>query len=417
MLNEQGQRELVYVAKITDIIPIQGADNIELVVINDGWRCIAKKGEFQKGDLAVYFEIDSKLPEDAEWAAFLAPKHYKVKTMKLGKFGVISQGLALPASAFGWELTTTGQFAGDAPVIKTPDNKIYAEGDFLTEALKVKYSVQEDNVRKSNVDKYKAMAQRNGKLFSKQPFRWLMKRTWGKKLLFVFFGKKRDSQTAFPTKFPYVRKTDQERCENMTWVLKDKTPFIVTEKCDGSSGTYILERKRFGKFEFYVCSRNVRQLDEKQKCYYDENHYWDVAKRYDIETKMTKYMKEHPELQYLCWQGEVCGPAIQKNPHGLKENHLFLFHCIDSEKGKWDIREAVKLWESYGMEHVPIIMEDYILPNDFDEFKESAEGFYDSSVTGDKNKRAREGYVYYKTDDPNFSFKNVSRSYLLKHNN
>ena len=113
-------------------------------------------------------------------------------------------------------------------------------------------AVVEDNKRKApSVDKYKKMAQRNGKLFSKQPFRWLMKRTWGKKLLFLFFGKKKDTKTAFPTHL--VSKTDQERCENMTWVLKDKTPFIVTQKCDGSSGTYILERKGFRKYEFYIC--------------------------------------------------------------------------------------------------------------------------------------------------------------------
>ena len=54
----------------------------------------------------------------------------------------------------------------------------------------------------------------------------------------------------------------------MTWVLQDKTPFIVTQKCDGSSGTYILERKGKNKFEFYVCSRNVRILNDKQECYH-----------------------------------------------------------------------------------------------------------------------------------------------------
>ena len=63
------------------------------------------------------------------------------------------------------------------------------ESRFLTEKLGVKYAVDEDNVRKAaSADKYKKMAQRHGNLFSHQPFRWLMKRTWGKKLLFIFFG-------------------------------------------------------------------------------------------------------------------------------------------------------------------------------------------------------------------------------------
>ena len=259
------------------------------------------------------------------------------------------------------------------------------------------------------------MAQRNGKLFSHQPFRWLMKRDWGKKLLFVFFGRKRDKKAGFPTNFPYVKKTDQERCENMTWVLNDKTPYIVTEKCDGSSGTYILERKPFGRFEFYVCSRNVRQLTPNQKSFYDDNYYWECAIKYDIENKLKDYLIKHPNLNYVCWQGEVCGPGIQKNPHGLSETRLFCFHMIDSKIGKYDIREAVKIWEEYDMEHVPIRYSNYILPNDFERFKETAEGYYSSIVCEGKDKQPREGFVYYKTTDPNFSFKNVSRSYLLNH--
>lgn len=50
--------------------------------------------------MAVYIEIDSKCPETDERFAFLANKKFKVKTMKLGKFKVISQGLALPLSLF-----------------------------------------------------------------------------------------------------------------------------------------------------------------------------------------------------------------------------------------------------------------------------------------------------------------------------
>lgn len=203
-------------------------------------------------------------------------------------------------------------------------------------------------------------------------------------------------------------------CENMTWVLNDKTPFIVTEKCDGSSATYILEKKRWDKFEFYVCSRNVRMYKEDQKCFHDKNYYWEAAKQYDIENKLKDYLTKHPNLQYVCWQGELCGPSIQSNPHKLNNLHLFLFHFIDSEIGKYDIKKAEKIWDYYHMEYVPITG-DITLPDDFEQFKESADGFYDVSVTEGKKNVAREGFVYYKTDDPNFSFKNVSRRYLLSH--
>ena len=421
MLNPKTNlRELAYVVIIDNIEPIQGSDNCECAVIG-GWRVMVRKDEFKKGDPAIYFEIDSYLDPSNPAFAFMEKKKYKVKTQRYtfgGKGNFISQGLLMSAANFGWEIQVDGTIWNP----KDGDHGCYSpynESRFLTKKLNVTYYVTEDNTRKANsVDKYKKMAQRHGKLFSHQPFRWLMKRAWGRKLLFAFFGRKRDKNANFPTHFPFVKKTDQERCENMPWVLNDKTPFIVTQKCDGSSGTYILEkRKNFFriKYEFYVCSRNVRQLTPDQKSFYDENYYWECAIKYDIKNKLKDYLEKHPYLDYVCWQGEVCSPKIQNNPQGLTETHLFCFHMIDSKIGKYDIRDAKKIWKEYNMETVPIINENYILPDDFEEFKLTADGVYDSSVCEGKKNQRREGFVYYKTTDPNFSFKNVSRNYLLNH--
>lgn len=400
MLNKKGNRELAYVVKIDAIEPIVGSDNCEAAVVG-GWRVMTRKGTFKAGDKAVYFEIDSKTPE-TETFAFLAPKHYKVKTQKYtfgGKGLMISQGLLMSFEDFGWDINA------------------YEVGDFLTEILGVKYSVVEDNKRKASVDKYKRMAQRHAKLFKTNKLvQWLYARTWGKKLLFLFLGNKRDSASGWPVeKFPGVSKTDQERCENMTWVLEDKTPYIVTQKCDGSSGTFILAKRPFGKYEFYVCSRNVRMFKPDQKCFYgDNNYYWEAALKYDIENKMRNYLKENKDISFVCWQGEICAPGIQKNPHNLKDLHLYCFHMTDSKNGRYDIREAKKIWDKYNMETVPIVNENFILPNDFEEFKLQADGLYDASVCEGDSTCPREGFVYYKTTDPTFSFKNVSREYLLK---
>ena len=415
MLNPQTkERELAYIVKIDAIEPIQGSDNCEAAVVG-GWKVMTRKDTFKAGDIAVYFEIDSKVPE-TETFEFLAKKHYKVKTQRYtfgGKGNFISQGLLMAAEDFGWERSF--KKSGE-PCMITPDNTLYQEGDFLTKILGVTYAIDADNKRKgSGDDKYKKMAQRRPNLF-KQPWaRWMMKRNWGRKVMFFFFGKKKDKATGFPTHFPYIKKTDQERAENMTWVLEDKTPYIVTQKCDGSSGTFILERKPFGKFEFYVCSRNVRQLTPQQKSFYDDNYYWEVAIKYDIENKLRNYLKKNPDLNYVCWQGEICAPKIQGNPQGLNETHLFCFHMIDSKRGKYDLRDAVKIWREYHMEIVPIVSKNYILPDDFEEFKLTADTYYDASVCGDGKQHKAEGYVYYKTTDPNFSFKNVSREYLLNH--
>ena len=58
------------------------------------------------------------------------------------------------------------------------------------------------------------------------------------------------------------------------------------------SPDYILERKKFGRYEFYVTSRNVRQIDEKQLNYHNtqsesqSNVYWDMAYKYDIKNML-----------------------------------------------------------------------------------------------------------------------------------
>lgn len=393
-----GKRSLAHVERISWVKPIEGADNIELIGVL-GWTCIAKIGEFKENDLCVYIEIDSKVPEK-EWSEFLRRKHFKIKTMKLGRFNVISQGLALPLDIFDVEIPQK-------------------EGTDVSELLEIKYSNPADAKRKAEgLDKYQIMAQRNKKLFKKSWVKWLMKRDWGKKLLFYFYGSEDDKSKKFPNHFDYISKTDQERCENMPDILKDKTPYIRTQKCDGSSATYILEKvnshplKR--EYEFYVCSRNLRVYQEEEDVLVDNsNPYWEMAEKYDIENKLMDYLEKHKDCSYVCWQGEICGPKIQGNPHKLSENHLFCFHMIDST-GKFDIREAKKVWDEYEMESVPIETEEYILPDDFEQFKQTADAYYDASVCEGHEKCGMEGWVYYKTTDPNFSFKNISRKYLLK---
>lgn len=63
---------------------------------------MTRKNTFQPGDYAVYFEIDSKVPE-TEPFKFLEKKHYKVKTQKYtfgGKGNFISQGLLMSLEDF-----------------------------------------------------------------------------------------------------------------------------------------------------------------------------------------------------------------------------------------------------------------------------------------------------------------------------
>lgn len=385
------KRALAYIVNCGRVSEIVGADNIALAEVN-GWKVIIKKNEMSEGDKCVFFEIDSKLPV-AEWSEFLRPKHFKIKTMKLSKFNAISQGLLMPVTLF-------------------PELADMEVGTDVTDILKVTYSVVEDNARKSkNGDpdaKYKSMAQRHQKIFKKPIVRKIMKHKLGRKIMFLFFGRKKDKPLSFPTHFPFVHKTDEERCENMPWVLGYERPLIVTEKLDGTSSTYILERKGKKKFEFYVLSRNVRQKTPDQKCYHDKNIYWDMAVKNNIEQHLKEYLIANPDLKYVCIQGESVG-SVQGNPLKLNEDELYVFNFIRSDVGRLSSIDGKEIIESWGMKFVPILETEYYVPTDMETFKEyaTAKSVVNPNVL-------REGIVL---RDPtnDFSFKNVSREYLLKH--
>ena len=75
MLNPKtNQRELAYVVQIDEIRPIEGYDRVEHARVG-GWWVIVKKDQFQVGDLAIYIEVDSKVPE-TEVFEFLAKRRF-----------------------------------------------------------------------------------------------------------------------------------------------------------------------------------------------------------------------------------------------------------------------------------------------------------------------------------------------------
>lgn len=387
MLNEKKERELVYVVKVDEIRPIEGADRVEIAVVN-GWHIMVRKDQFKPGDLAVYFEIDSKVPAKEPFM-FLEGKHFKVKTQKYFKGTVISQGLLMGFEDFGW------------------DKDAHKLGDFLTKELEVTYSVEEDNIRKApSVDKYKRMAQRNGKLFAHQPFRWLMRRTWGKKLLFVFFGKKGDKKATWPA---WVAKTDEERVENMPWIFDNKSPFVATEKIDGTSTTFTMKRGKFGKNDFYVCSRNVVFDKPDKNCFYDTNVYIEMAEKYNIEKILESILTDDPTLDWVTLQGETYGAGIQKRDYGLKEHRFAGFNFITSKEGRWDSVRAAKFMTQYNIPWVPILDENYILPDTIEELRafSHSEG---SRIDG----VIKEGIVF-RSQDGSMSFKCVDPEFLMKY--
>ena len=104
------QRKLASVQKVLSINPIANADAIELAKIN-GWQCVVKKGDFEVGDLGIFFEIDAVPPDREEYqflwrpndleagVSFDRPSKFRIRTLKLR--GALSQGLFMPVSTIG----------------------------------------------------------------------------------------------------------------------------------------------------------------------------------------------------------------------------------------------------------------------------------------------------------------------------
>lgn len=404
MLNKNGNRELCYVVRVDDVKPIEGRDRVECAVVG-GWTCMIPKDQFKPGDLGIYFEIDSKCPE-REPFLFLAKKHYKIKTQKFksGDGHFFSQGLLMHPNDFGWIVQVDDSIWNPA----AGDHGRYVEGTFLTEELGVTYADPADNKRKkSSVDKYAKMAQRHPKVFKNPIIRKIYKTKLGKKILFAFFGKKKDKNN-YPI---WIVKTDEERVQNLASRISDfqSEEWIATEKRDGSSTTMSL--KGHGRKQDYaVCSRNVRMESRKDGGWYESNIYVEMADKYNMKKVLKDLLTD--DYEFVTIQGETFGQKVQKRDYGLKEHVFEVFNVIygykDGTTKRLNPVEMKELMDKYNIPTVPIVAEHVKLPDTCQEILDMAGG--EAAIYGGM----REGLVF-RTYDGAKSFKAVDNEYLAKY--
>lgn len=278
-------RQLASVQKVLEVVPIDGADKIELVKIL-GWQCVVKKGVFKIGDMGCYIEIDSIVPPTSSFE-FMKDRKYRVRTIKLR--GVVSQGLFMPFADLG--ITNT---------------KRLKEGDDMTSSLGItKWEPDENNVQIYQGKKNKSIW---WKLVYTLPF-------------LKMFRKKCGPGASFPSHL--VPKTDETRLQafgpNFLETYKD-LPIAISQKMDGSSTTFV-----WNKGKFSVASRNVWYIEKK------DNNFWKIVG----ETNIDKAVKQVFGKRNVCLQGELCGPAIQENRYKFDSLHYFLFGIFDSDKKEY----------------------------------------------------------------------------------
>ena len=363
-------RKLASVQKVKAIRPIEGADRIEVVQVLN-WDCVASKGQYHVGDLVIYFEIDSLLPDipafeflkKSAWSQKL--NKYKISTHKFRN--QISQGLVMPITQLR-EIYN----AINGTSISSID---YDEGDDLTALLKI--------------EKYEPPV-------SNGPLGEIINHEW------------------------YVPKTDEERiqvcAENVLpeYIKHEQNEWYASIKLDGTSCTA-------GLFD------DAFLIGGRTQWYKDENMYTTTVKKYgDIEAKAREYLDATGV--YVVFQGELCGPGIQGNKLGLKEKEWFIFNVFVSTTGKYDSYEKLDLigmlaiCERFGLKHVPIIDDEYKFSFDgYSNTDEIVNGLlsyvdnfkYRTYFEDASPNQVAEGLVFRLNDMTN-SFKVVSNKFLLK---
>ena len=347
-------RKLASIRKISQIKPIDGADAIEVAVV-DGWNVVVKRGEFSIDDLAVYLEIDSWVPYDI--APFLSrgqePHVYnnvkgeRLRTVRLR--GVVSQGLLL-----------------NRLVVLDKVGEIF-EGMDVSELLGIQ--------------------------------------KWEATISAALAGQVKG---AFPA---WIRKTDQERCQNLVKEIFEENAdakYEVTLKLDGTSATFYHYDGEVG-----VCSRN---LDLKISDENKDNTL--VKLLFDTQLNIDLPNLGNIAIQGEVMGPGIQGNRENLKSHHLFVFDIYLIdesrYASAEERKKMFDDLMIKNKGGGHMSHVPTLGDAVELKSDLGinniyDLLKFADG---KSLTNN----VREGVVFKRTDGK-FSFKAISNQFLLKGGN
>jgi RNA ligase (TIGR02306 family) len=359
----ENNNSVCYVAKINEIKPIPGADNIEQGVIG-GWNCIIKKGEYQAGDLVVVATTDAVIPQelsDAMNVTNYLRKGGRVRTVKLR--GVYSECLIIPLY-YAYNL----------------GGKSWTEGSDCMELLGIyKYEPPAVQVQLASGRKIKYHQNPNFQVYYK---------------------------------FPNIK--------NVTGMFDETNMVQITRKLHGTNARYGIVKKRdlslwdkvkkfFGiadqwiEYEYVYGSHNVEKGSDSQG-FYDTDVWRTVADKYDIKNRLWEYVKKHtPEFigDGVILYGEIYGPGIQKNyDYGLANGDIRFAGFDIQENGEYENTIRVKhiIVNVLNLPHVPElyngqwnqeIQDRYTFNNFIEGTKVPHEGIVIKHVSGERNKVAK----------------------------
>ncbi len=287
----ENPNSVCYVARINEIKPIPGADNIEVGVIG-GWNCIIKKGEYNVDDLVVVATTDAVIPQelsDAMNVTNYLRKGQRVRTVKLR--GVYSECLIIPLSHIPYKGTVNEYF----------------EGRDMMELMGIfKYEPPAGQIQLSSGRKIKYHQNPNFTVYHK---------------------------------FPNLK--------NVAGLFTEEDNVQITRKLHGTNARYgIVKKSKLSlwdkvrkfftgdpwiEYEYVYGSHNVEKGSDSQG-FYSTDVWREVADKYQIKEKLWAFVKKHTPTEVgsgLVVYGEIYGPGIQKNyDYGLKELEFAGFDIV-----------------------------------------------------------------------------------------
>ena len=344
-----------YVGRIGEIRPIEGADNIELAIVN-GWHAITKKGQHNVDEQVIIATTDAVIPlsisDDLGVTGYLR-KGQRVRTVKLR--GVYSECLIMSMDLLVFTENTN-------------------DGDDMMETL--------------GVVKYEP------------PVKMVEMSVGGRK-----FKYHQNPNFHIYYKFPNLK--------NAPEMFNEEDIVTVTRKLHGTNARYGIVKKKslslwdrvrmlFGNkwvgYEYVYGSHNVEKGSDSQG-FYSTDVWGTIADNYEIKSKLWKFVKtfNEPELlgDGLIIYGEIYGHGIQKNyDYGLED---IMFAGFDVElNGKYlPYHDEKNIFESLDLPRVEVLymgpwskeeQDKHVFNNMIKGTKVPHEGVVVKSVTGDRYK-------------------------------
>jgi RNA ligase (TIGR02306 family) len=354
----ENQNSVCYVGQITEIRPIEGADNIELAIVG-GWNAVTKKGEFNQGALVAIATTDAVIPEelsDKMGVTSYLRKGQRVRTVKLR--GVYSECLIIP-------------------IIHIKASSIREGRDLMDELGITKFEPPVKQVQLANGKKIRYQSNPNFTVYYK---------------------------------FPNLK--------NVAGLFTEEDGVQITRKLHGTNARFGIVRKNklsffdklkkfFGladewiQYEYVYGSHNVEKGSDSQG-FYSTDVWRTIAEDYGIKQKLWEAVKTRDTEEIgggFVLYGEIYGAGIQKNyEYGLTDIKFAGFDItIDGRYADTDLAQYI-IEDVLELPHVEVlydglwnqeVQDGFVFNNFIEGTKVPHEGIVIKHVTGERQKVAK----------------------------